>query len=140
MSDLPPKLEEVVIDFNECVGQEKLEYLLELSESLRPLPERLHDKRDEMDEVHECMSPVFIYMEKENGRLVYHFDIPPESPTIRGFAAILQLGLAGLTATEIIAVPDTFYMKMGLQKVLSVQRLNGMSAILAHIKTLAKNS
>ena len=138
MSDLPYRLQELVEDFAYCEGQEKLEYLLELSENLAPLPEWLNAKRDSMDEVHECMTPVYIFAERENGKLHYHFDIPPESPTVRGFAAALQQGLDGATPEQVQAIPNEFYLLMGLQEVLSGQRLNGISAILAHMKTLAR--
>ena len=138
MSDLPHRLQEIVEDFSFCEGQEKLEYLLDLSDALTPLPDWLHAKRDSMDEVHECMTPVFIYAELQNGKLHYHFDIPPESPTVRGFAATLQQGLDGATAEQILAIPNEFYLEMGLQEVLTGQRLNGISAILAHMKVLAR--
>lgn len=140
MNELPPRLQEIVEDFEFLEGQEKLEYLLEISESLPPLPEWLLEKRDSMDEVHECMTPVFIFAESKDGHLHFHFDIPRESPTVRGFGAILQQGLDGTTAQQITAVPNEFYMQMGLQKVLSGQRLNGIGAILAHMKTLAQSS
>jgi cysteine desulfuration protein SufE len=137
MSELPDKLQAIVEDFNYCQGQEKLEYLLEMAESLAPLPAWLEAQREDMDEVHECMTPVFIYTEHDNGRLHFHFDIPPESPTVRGFAAILQQGLDGATPQQVAAIPNEFYLQMGLQSVLSGQRLNGIGAILAHMKTLS---
>lgn len=140
MSQLPARLAEIVEDFSYLEGREKLEYLLELAESLEPLPDWLTDERANMDEVHECMTPVFIYAEKNDGTLRYHFDIPPESPTVRGFAAILQQGFAGETPEVVTAVPDLFYYDMGLQTVLTGQRLNGIGAILAHMKTLAKGA
>ena len=114
--------------------------MLEFAESLPPLPAHLVDKRGDMDEVHECMTPVFVHAEQENGRLTYHFDIPPEAPTVRGFAALLKEGLDGLSPNQIGAIPNEFYLQMGLQHVLSGQRLNGIGAILAHIKTLAQDS
>jgi cysteine desulfuration protein SufE len=135
---LPPRLEEIVADFELCQGNEKLEYLLELSESLEPLPKWLTERRDKMDEVHECLTPVFVYAEQDDaGRLTYHIDVPPDAPTVRGFAAILQQGLNGVTQAEVLAVPGEFYLATGLQTVLSGQRLNGMSALLAHMKRLA---
>ena len=138
MRDLPPRLEEIVEDFGFCEGQEKLEYLLEFAEALPPLPEQFAGKRDEMEEVHECITPVFIYAENDNGRYHYHFDIPPEAPTVSGFARILQEGLDGLTPAEVQAIPNEFYLQTGLQTVLSGQRLNGISAMLMHMKNLAK--
>ncbi len=140
MAELPKRLQEIVDDFGFCVGEEKLEFLLEFAEKLPPLPSWLHAKRAEMAQVHECMTPVFVYAEQTNGRFHYHFDIPPEAPTVRGFAAILQEGLSGATTEEITAVPGEFYLQMGLQQVLSGQRLNGIAAILAHMKTLANGS
>lgn len=135
--NLPPRLAEIVADFALCQGQEKLEYLLELSEGLPPLPAWLQGKSDLMDQVHECMSPVAVFAESQDGRLVYHFDVPPEAPTVRGFAAILGEGTRGLTPQAVLAIPGEFYLQMGLQTVLSGQRLNGISAILAHMKQLA---
>ncbi len=135
---LPPRLQEIVDEFEMLQGREKLEYLLELAESLPPLPERLAPARDANEGlVHECMTPVFIYAEAENGHIHYHFDVPPESPTVRGYAAIMQEGTAGLHPEEILAIPDEFYLNMGLSEVLSGQRLNGLGAILAYVKKLA---
>jgi cysteine desulfuration protein SufE len=138
MSELPIPLQEIVADFQYCEGQEKLEYLLEFAESLPPLPDWLQGNQNKMDQVHECMTPVFVYPEKLNDGLFFHFDIPPESPTVRGYAAILQQGLKGATPAQIQAIPNEFYLQMGLQGVLSGQRLNGIGAILAHMKKLSK--
>ena len=140
MSQLPKKLQEIVEDFSFCVGQEKLEYLLEFAESLPPLPKKFADRRDEMDEVHECITPVFIFPEQKDGKLFYHFDIPPEGPTVRGYASLLQQGLGWTTPEAVLAIPDTFYLEMGLQKVLTGQRLNGIAAMLAHMKNLAREA
>lgn len=139
MDEMPARLEEIVDDFRVCVGQEKLEYLLEFSEGLEPLPDRLIDKREGMEQVHECMTPVFIDVENRDGLLTFYFDVPPESPTVRGFAAILSEGIREVTPSEVLAVPDDFYRQMGLQQVLSGQRLNGIAAILAHMKKLASH-
>ena len=135
---LPPRLREIVEDFSFIDGREKLEYLLEFAQQLPALPERLQDRRAEMNEVHECMTPVYVLAEMENGGLYYHFDIPPEGPTVRGYAEIMRQGMEGRTPREVLDIPDDFYMAMGLQRVLTSQRLHGMSAILAHIKRLAR--
>ena len=135
---LPPRLEEIVEDFQFLQGREKLEYLLELAAQLPPLPEWLEDEREQMDQVHECMTPVFVFADKqEDDGLQYYFDVPPESPTVRGYAEILRQGTAGVQPEEVQAIPDTFYHRMGLQSVLSGRRLAGISAILHHMKRLA---
>lgn len=139
MSDLPTNLQTIVDDFTMMEGEEKLEYLLELAERLPPLPDHLRAKRDEMDVVHECMTPVFLDAERNsNGGFHFHFDVSPESPTVRGFAELLRSGLDGVRLDELMAVPAEFYLRLGLQRVLSGQRLNGISAILAHMKKVAQ--
>lgn len=140
MEKIPPKLNTIIQDFAACVGQEKLEYLLDFAEQFPELPTWLHGKRKEMDEVPECMTPVFIHTVCELGRLTYYFDVPPESPTVRGFASLLSEGVNGSSPLEVLAIPTDFYRQMGLQQVLSIQRLNGLSAILAHMKLEATSN
>lgn len=137
MSTLPERLQEIVEEFAICEGQEKLHHLLYFAEQFEPLPARLAESRDQMQEVHECMTPVFIHAELHDGHVSYYFDIPAESPTVRGFAAFLADGTRGALAEEVLRIPDDFYLATGLHHVLSVQRMNGLSAILANMKRLA---
>lgn len=135
---IPPRLQEIIEDFKICVGQEKLMYLLEFSEQLPDLPPELENERDKLGQVHECMSPVFIAAELQEGRMQYYFDIPREAPTVRGYGGILSQSLNGLPPAEVLAVPNEFYLAMGLQSVITGQRLNGMGAILRYMKALAE--
>ena len=134
---IPPRLQEIVEEFGEAEGQDKLELLLEYSEKMPPLPDWLNKDTD-MEQVHECMTPVFVHAERENGGMVFYFDVPPESPTVRGYAAILGEGLRGASPKQIVDLPGDFFQAMGLHKVLSPQRLRGISAILAYLKRLAR--
>lgn len=139
MSELPPRLAEIIEDFQLVTDSEKLEYLMELADALPPLPDWLLTRRDEMEEVHECMSPVFVYAKKnDDGRINFFLDVPKEAPTVRGYATILQEGLNNTTLDELMGVPTEFYLQMGLQQVLSGQRLTGIGAILAHMKRQAQ--
>lgn len=134
---LPDNLQAIVNEFEWCEGQEKIELLLQYSDSLTPLPERHKENHEEMEQVHECMTPVFVEAEKIDGALYYYFDIPKESPTVRGFASILQKGLNGSKPESIIRIPNDFYLNLGLESVLSHQRLHGFAGILVHLKRLA---
>ena len=136
-ASLPPKLQQIVEDFALAEGSEKLELLLEYSQRMPGLPERLKSKRDEMEQVHECMTPVFVITENENGALHYYFDIPPEAPTVRGFAGVLGVGVDGTTPEQVLQIPHDFYEQMGLPEVLSPRRLNGVHAMLVYLKRLA---
>lgn len=134
---IPPRLEEIIEDFQICEGREKLELLLEFSEKMPPLPEWLEGGHDRMDKVEECMTPVFIHAEQEDNQMRFYFDVPQESPTVRGYAALLSEGLEGSSPEEVLQVPGEFFREMGLHQVLTNQRLQGISAILAHMKQLA---
>jgi cysteine desulfuration protein SufE len=134
---LPPRLQEIVQEFAASEGREKLDLLLEYADSLPPLPDWLRRRHNEMQPVHECMTPVAVFAERRDGGLHFHFDVPPESPTVRGYAAVLRDGLQGATPQEVLTVPDTFFQHMGLHEVLTHQRLHGMAAMVAHVKRLA---
>jgi cysteine desulfuration protein SufE len=135
---LPEKLQEIVDDFSWASREEKVEMLIQYAESMPPLPERLQAERDKMEPVPECMTPVFLFSEKDSqGGIQFYFDIPPQSPTVQGLAAILANGLNGAKPEEILAVPGDFYTEMNLQDAISFQRLNGFQGVLAHMKQAA---
>jgi cysteine desulfuration protein SufE len=138
-TQLPTRLAEIVEDFSFVTGREKLEYLLQFAENMPPLPDWVEAKKSDMDQVHECMTPIFIYAQNEDGRLTYYFDVPEESPTVRGNAAIMYEGVQDVSPEEVLQIPNEFYLDLGLHQVISGQRLNGLSAILAHMKKLAAN-
>jgi cysteine desulfuration protein SufE len=132
---IPPKLQEIVDDFASMSREEKLETLIAYAESFPPLPDWLKEKRDSMEVVPECMTPVFLFGEKQtDGGVHFYLDIPPQSPTVRGLASILANGLSGCTPEEILTVPGDFYLPMNLQEAVSQQRLNGFTGVLAHMK------
>ena len=72
-----------------------------------------------------------------DGTIAYSFDVPEVSPTVRGFAAILGLGLKDATPEQVLTTPGDIFFQMGLHKVLTPQRLNGSAALLGHMKRLA---
>ena len=132
---IPPKLQEIVDDFAGMTREEKLETLIAYAETFPPLPEWLKEKRDSMEPVPECMTPVFLFAEQQpDGGVHFHLDIPAQSPTVRGLASILSNGLNGSTPEEIISVPGDFFLPMNLQEAISQQRLTGFMGVLAHMK------
>jgi len=137
IAGLPSRLAEIVEDFQLCEGSEKLELLLQYSESLPPLPDYLKGKEAQMEKVPECMTPVSVSAELQKGGMVFHFAVPEESPTVRGYAAIIAEGLRNATPEQVLSLPSDFYLTMGLQQVLTNQRLIGMAAVVAHVKRLA---
>ena len=138
MPNLPIKLQEIVDDFASMTREEKVEMLVAYYESLPALPDRLKAERDKMAPVPECMTPVFMHGEKEaDGGIQFYFDIPPQSPTVRGLASILASGLNGSKPEEILSVPGDFFLPMNLEEAISQQRINGFIGVLAHMKQTA---
>jgi cysteine desulfuration protein SufE len=132
---LPEQLAEIRDDFLGLEVKERLQLLLEFSNELPGLPERYADHPDLFERVEECQSPVFIFVEVDDATVVHLFAMAPkEAPTTRGFASILAQGLAGLTAAEVLAVPDDFQQGLGLTEAVSPLRIRGMTAMLARIK------
>ncbi|ALO67357.1 cysteine desufuration protein SufE [Arthrobacter alpinus] len=135
---LPAALAEIVKDFQELTERDRLTLLLDFSKSLPPLPDRLKDHPELLEQVMECQSPLFLTVESEktdDGEVVrLFFQAPPEAPTTRGFASVLFEGLDGLTAAEILAVPDDMPEQLGLTRAISPLRMRGMSAMLGRVK------
>jgi cysteine desulfuration protein SufE len=135
VADLPPQLAELVDDFSAVGPKDRLQLLLELSQELPALPARYADAADSMEQVHECQSPLFLAVEVDDARTVHlFFSAPPEAPTTRGFASIMHTGLDGQPADDVLAVPDDFYIALGLGEAVSPLRLRGMAAMLSRIK------
>ena len=132
---LPSALSDLVDDFAAVGPQDRLQLLLDLSRELPPVPEPYASDRDRMEPVPECQSPIFLAVAVSDDRRVHlYFDAPPEAPTTRGFAGILHEGLDGQSVDEVLAVPDDFYLRLGLAEAVSVLRLRGMAAMLARLK------
>lgn len=136
MSDvtLPASLQEIKDDFLELGVRDRLQLLLEFSNELPELPPRYADHPDLLEQVVECQSPVFIFVEVDGGVVQVHATAPRESPTTRGFASIIAQGLAGLTVEEALAVPDDYPQTIGLTEAVSPLRIRGMTALLGRAK------
>jgi cysteine desulfuration protein SufE len=131
---MPPKLSEIVNEFAAAPRDVVLEMLLEFSDAIPPLPADLAG-HEGMEQVPECQTQFFLKATVQPDDTVQTwFDCPPEAPTTRAFAGILAEGLEGATATEILAVPDDLYARMGLAHAISPLRIRGGSAILARLK------
>jgi cysteine desulfuration protein SufE len=130
---MPAPLTEVVSEFAEVQGQDKLTLLLEFANELPPIPPELEEAA--MEPVPECQTPLFLHVDAaDRQRVRLFFSAPAEAPTTRGFASILAAGLDEQTADDILAVPEDFHSELGLAALISPLRLRGMSAMLTRIK------
>ena len=132
---LHPRLQDIADEFNAIPASERLQLLLEFSRDLPALPARYAEHPDLLEPVPDCQTPLFLAVEVDDESAVHlFFDAPQESPTTRGFAAILHGGLDGLSADEVLVTPGEFSSQLGLQDLVSPLRLRGLAAMLARIK------
>lgn len=134
LEQCPPALRKIILDFRDAEPRERLEYLLDFALDLPELPLRLQGQRDQMEQVHECQTPVFLHTEINDDQVEFFLDIPKESPTVRGYAGILTAGFADATPAQVLATPDDIYLLLGLQEVITPQRVRGLHALLAYMK------
>lgn len=134
-ADLPEALAELRDAFLETPERDRLQLLLEVSQELPPLPARYADAPERLERIQECQSPVYAFAEVDDaGVVAFHASAPEEAPTTRGFASILAQGLTGLTAQQVLDVPEDYPLQLGLTKVVSLLRLNGMAGMLTRAK------
>ena len=132
---LPEALAEIRDEFLALEQRDRLTLLLEFANELPDLPERYRDHPDLLERVVECQAPVFMFVEVDDERVVHLFvTAPREAPTTRGFASILVQGLEGLTAEQVLTVPEDYPNTIGLTEAVSPLRLRGMTALLGRTK------
>ncbi len=135
---LPPVLDEIAGDFAALTAPDRLQLLLDFSRGLPALPERYTEHPELLEPVPECQSPIFVVTEVEGegpkAPVSVFFSAPPEAPTTRGFAGILAEGLDGMTAEEVLDVPDDLSHRLSLGEAVSPLRLRGMAGMLGRIK------
>lgn len=136
--DLPAAFAAVVEDFQALEEPTRLELLLDFSNGLAPLPERLALHPELLEAVPECQSPVFVLAEVDgrgpDAPVHLFLSAPREAPTTRGFAGVLAEGMQGLTVAQVLAVPDDVPSRLGLDRAVSPLRLRGMAGMLGRIQ------
>ncbi len=130
------RIEEIVREFEGADQQEMISLLIDYSEDLPGIPERFAEYADrELHRVHECETPVFIWVEMEDGRVNIFADVPEPFPTVRGLVSILVSAFDGLSPGEIESAPADFISRLGLAQKLGIRRVRGLSAVYARIKS-----
>ena len=129
------KVAEIVAEFSDLDGREKLELLVDYANGLPPLSVAYEGRKAAEDRrVHECQTPVFLWTEVEQGLSRVVAEVAPEAPTVKGFVAILAAAVNGLPATEAADIPEDLLERLGLADVLGILRSRGLRSITARIK------
>ena len=129
------RLEEIIETFHSLDNDFRLELLLDYAEKLPPLPEKYQSsEQKEAHKVHECQTPVSLWVEVADGKVQIYADVPRESPTVRGFVSLLLSAFNGASPETVLNAPPDFLNRSGLAHTIGMVRIQGLSAILRRIK------
>lgn len=114
---------------------ERYQYLIDLGRQLPAFPEHL---KTDANRLHGCQSMVWIVAEGDADRI--DFRAVSDSAIVSGLIYLALRVYSGRSAREILATEPEFIAGIGLAKHLSPTRSNGLSALLAYIRTRAAAS
>lgn len=128
----PARLEELVRQFEELPRQDRIDLLLEYADALPAVPAEIRIRIDP-EPVHECQTPVTVYVEPDGDSARIYVEVGEAAPTIAAVASILIEGCAGAPRAEILAVPNTLPVRMIGPEMVGQRRI-GLAALIDHVK------
>ncbi len=119
--------------------EERVAYIMELARSLAPLTP---EERNEQSRVRGCVSQVWLVAERRPDapdRLYFRGD--SDSHLVRGEIAMLLRIFSGRTPSEILQTdPQRLFEALGLKDALTMQRSNGLFAMMKRIQDEARSA
>lgn len=119
--------------------EERIAYVIELGKTLAPL--KGHE-RNESTRVRGCVSQVWLVCDthaEDPERLYFRGD--SDAHLVRGEIALLLRVFSGRTPAEIVAAdPSAIFLQLGLKEALTMQRSNGLFAMMARIQGKAREA
>jgi cysteine desulfuration protein SufE len=132
------RLQDIIDPFAAADDEMRLELLLDFAKKLPPLPERFHDQRVAgLNKVPECMTPVFMWLELEDGCVRIYVDVAEEAPTVKGLISILIHAYDGASPAQLAQIPNDLLNQLGLSNQIRMQRAVGFSGIVGRIRRQA---
>ena len=120
--------------------EDKYKYIIDLGKTSPSLSE---EDKNEKNKVDGCASQVWFLVkeEEENNNKLLYFKGDSDALIVKGLANILFSIFSGKTPKEIIEIDSFEKLKeLNLEKNLTMQRSNGLSAMIKRIKQEAHNS
>ena len=129
------KLEPLFAEFEGLEARERLELLIEFSETLPALsPQRAAIPAPSECRVQECQTAVDLWVDVSDGTVMLEALVPRQSPTIRGLVALLVEGINGARVDDVLEMPDNILEPLGLAETLGMTRQHGTRGLVAAIK------
>ena len=117
--------------------EDRYRYVIELGKGLPPLADAEHN---DANKVRGCASQVWFVSEvARNGEPALRFRGDSDAHIVRGLIAILIALYSGRPAREIVATDaEALFRRLGLRDHLTSQRSNGLSSMVARIRSDAE--
>jgi cysteine desulfurase/selenocysteine lyase len=135
MGDSPAAVGEEIAEVFDLLDDwnERYQYLIELGEKLPPMPEEL---KTECTRVHGCQSIVYMAArQKPDTKDVLEFLADSDAEIVRGLIGLLEHLFSGQHAREILKFDvEGYFHRLGLDQHLSMNRRNGLSAMVQRLK------
>jgi cysteine desulfuration protein SufE len=129
------RFDEIAEAFASVDVQTRMQLLLDYARKLPAIPERLAAQRDAgLNRVHECQTPVYLWLEEEEGRLRIFVDVAAEAPTVAGILGILVRAYDGAPLAEAMTAPQDVLQRLGLAEAIRMNRVVGVSAMVGRIR------
>ena len=138
MSDLERTLADVQDEFALLPDwEERIAFLLDLAKTLEPLNDA---ERNDATRIRGCASKVWLVSETRPGepeKLYFRGD--SDAHIVRGEIALLLRIFSGRTPQEILSIdPQAVFDRLGLKEALTMQRSNGLFAMMNRIQLAAR--
>ena len=112
--------------------EEKYEYLIEMG---MDMPAMKPENKVEKNLVKGCQSSVWFDVNCKDGNMVFEAD--SDSLVVKGMVAVLYKLFNNQPAKDVLDADLSFFEELGLWRHISSQRSNGLTAMVAHLKTKA---
>lgn len=131
-------LDEITRKFAGVDDELRLELLLDYAKRLPALPPEYEARKAAGENrVPECMTPVFLWMDADDGVLHMHVDVAEEAPTVKGILSIVVEACEGRPPVEAANLPDDLLQRLHLTNVIRMNRALGLRAIVGRIRRRA---
>jgi cysteine desulfuration protein SufE len=133
----PAHIQDLIDDFAFLEDwEDRYVHVIELGKALPPLePHEMTDSH----KVKGCASQVWLISEPSGGTLMFRGD--SDAHIVKGLVAIVLMLYSGQTPSEILKIDAiAIFKELGLSEHLSMQRSNGLAAMVARIKRDAREA
>lgn len=133
MNTIQEAQEELIDEFSMFEDwQEKYAHIIELGRELPPMPEEL---KDDAHKVKGCQSQVWLHAEQKEGRL--HLQAESDALIVQGLIALVLRIYQDRLPEEVLKADLGFFEEIGLLSHLSMNRTNGLHAMINTIRAYA---